>query len=186
MRITNDFVFFYKDWLSNFQRTKIFVKINGKQHIFTSTEQAFMYEKAIFFNDYEIANLIYDNNNPNECRKLGRQVNGYNDEEWSKVRYDIFYKYNLLKYTQDKKLQEKLLDKKFDHKIFVEASPIDRIWGIGYVEDDDRIEYREFDWGRNYLGKIITNIRNRILQNKLEDPNWNIYNYWGKGDESDR
>ena len=175
MKITDEYVFFYKDWLSNYQRTKIFVKINGKQHIFTSTEQAFMFEKAMFFNDYEIANLIYHNDNPNECRKLGRQVHGYNDEEWSKVRYDIFYKYNLLKYTQDISLQKKLLDPKFDDKIFVEASPIDRIWGIGYSEDDDRIEYNESSWGKNYLGRILTNIRRRFKENKIDDPNWNIY-----------
>lgn len=175
MKITDKYVFFYKDWPSNFQRTKIFVKINGKQHIFTSTEQAFMYEKAMFFNDYEIANLIYHNDNPNECRKLGRQVHGYNDEEWSKVRYVIFYKYNLLKYTQDQKLQEKLLDPKFDNKIFVEASPIDRIWGIGYSEDDNRIEHNESSWGKNYLGRILTNICKRIKENKVNDSNWNIY-----------
>ena len=183
MRITDNYIFFYKDWPSNFQRTKIFVKINGKQHIFTSTEQAFMFEKAMFFDDYEIANLIYHNDNPNECRKLGRQVHGYNDEEWPKVRYDIFYKYNLLKYTQDKKLQEKLLDPKFDNKIFVEASPIDKIWGIGIGEDVDNIEDLEYKWGRNLLGKIITNIRNRIKQNKVYDYNWNIYNYWGTNDK---
>lgn len=184
MRITDEYVFFYKDWPSNFQRTKIFVKINGKQHIFTSTEQAFMYEKAMFFNDYEIANLIYHNDNPNECRKLGRQVHGYNDEKWNIVRYEIFYKYNLLKYTQDKKLQEKLLDPKFDNKIFVEASPIDKIWGIGISEDNDP-EYKEHEWGRNFLGKIITNIRTRIKKNKINDSLWNIYDYWGNGNETD-
>lgn len=179
MRITDNYIFFYKDWPSNFQRTKIFVKINGKQHIFTSTEQAFMYEKAIFFDDYEIANLIYHNDNPNECRKLGRQVHGYGDDEWSTVRYEIFYKYNLLKYTQDKKLQEKLLDPKFDNKIFVEASPIDKIWGIG-ISENNNPEYKEDTWGRNFLGKILTNIRARIKQNKINDVDWNIYSYDGK------
>lgn len=181
MRITDDYIFFYKDWLSNYQRTKISVKINDKQHIFTSTEQAFMFEKALFFNDYETANLIYNNDNPAECKKLGRLIKGYDDNAWAKVRYDIFYKYNLLKYTQDKKLQEKLLDSKFNNKIFAEASPIDRIWGIGISEDNDP-EYKEYDWGRNFLGKIITNIRNRIKQNKVYDSNWNIYDYYGYND----
>ena len=76
-----------------------------------------------------------------------------------------------------------LLDPKFDGKVFVEASPIDKIWGVGY--DENNAEYNEFQWGRNYLGKIITNIRNRIKQNKLNDPNWNIYDYWGNNDETD-
>jgi len=194
MKITDEYVFFYKDWLSNYQRTSFVANIDdilGKtdglmKELFTSTEQGFMFIKALYFNDLKTASKIIKTNNPAECRKLGRQVKGYNDEAWDKIRYDVFYYLNLEKYKQDRQLQYLLLDKKFDHKIFVEASPIDRIWGVGYAEDDDRIEYREFDWGRNYLGKIITNIRNRILLNKLEDPNWNIYNYWGKGDESDR
>lgn len=186
MKITNDYVFFYKDWLSNYQRTNIHINWKGTKYTFSSTEQGFMFIKALTFGDNETAQQILATNKPNDTRLLGRKVKNYNDKEWDKVRYDIFYMLNLEKYTQDKNLQERLLDKKFDHKIFVEASPIDRIWGIGYAEDDDRIEYREFDWGRNYLGKIITNIRNRILLNKLEDPNWNIYNYCGKGDEGDR
>ena len=93
---------------------------------------------------------------------------------------------NLIKYTHDKKLQERLLDPKFDDKVFVEASPIDRIWGIGYDENDPNIEYNEHKWGRNYLGTILTNIRNRIKQNKINDPNWNIYDYWGNNDKTDK
>lgn len=180
MRITDDYVFFYKDWLSNYQRTNF----EYKDHDFTSTEQAFMYMKAMFFQDYESAINILDSKTPNEARLLGRKVKGYDDKKWSEVRYKIFYELNLIKYTTDKKLQRMLLDQKFDGKVFVEASPIDKIWGVGY--DEYQAEYNEFQWGRNYLGKIITNIRNRIKQNKLDDPNWYIYDYWGKNDETDK
>ena len=186
MRITDNYVFFYKDWLSNYQKTKFWPdQDEAPLMYFTSTEQAFMYAKALFFNDYEIANLILNTDNPNRCRQLGRYVRGYNDKEWDKVRYEIFYKYNLMKYTQDEKLQKMLLDPKFDGKVFVEASPIDNIWGIGIGEDVENIEDLEYKWGRNLLGKIITNIRNRIKQNKVYDSNWNIYDYWGKNDETD-
>ena len=186
MRITDNYVFFYKSWLSNYQKTNIKVIWKDNEYNFVTTEQGFMFIKALTFGDDKTAKKILNTEDPNICRKLGRQVKGYNDKEWAKVRYDIFYMLNFEKYTQDKELQKKLLDPKFDNKIFVEASPIDRIWGVGYGENDDRIEYREFDWGRNHLGRIITNIRNRILLNKIEDPNWNIYDYWGKGDESDK
>lgn len=192
MRITDNYVFFYKDWLSNYQKTKFYPNkdiwpyTDTNHSYFTSTEQAFMYEKAMFFGDYEIANLILNNDNPAECRRLGRHVHNYDDKKWESVRYGIFYKYNFLKYTQDKKLQKMLLDPKFDNKIFVEASPIDRIWGIGIGEDVDNIEDLEYKWGRNLLGKIITNIRNRIKQNKVYDSNWNIYDYWGHNDATDK
>ena len=174
MRITDEYVFFYKDWLSNYQRTKFDVEWNGVKYTFTSTEQGFMYIKAITFGDNVTAQKILNTDDPNRCRKLGRQVKGYNDAEWAKIRYDVFYTLNWAKYTQDKKLQEKLLDPQFDGKKFVEASPIDKIWGIGYAEDNPNIEFTDMYWGKNYLGRILTNIRKRLKSAKGSD-DWNIY-----------
>lgn len=174
MKITDEYVFFYKDWLSNYQRTKFDVEWNGVKYTFTSTEQGFMYIKAITFGDNVTAQKILNTDDPNKCRKLGRQVKGYNDAEWAKIRYDVFYTLNWAKYTQDKKLQEKLLDPQFDGKKFVEASPIDKIWGIGYAEDNPNIEFTDMYWGKNYLGRILTNIRKRLKSAKGSD-DWNIY-----------
>lgn len=174
MKITDEYVFFYKDWLSNYQRTKFDVEWNGVKYTFTSTEQGFMYIKAITFGDNVTAQKILNTDDPNRCRKLGRQVKGYNDAEWAKIRYDVFYTLNWAKYTQDKKLQEKLLDPQFDGKKFIEASPIDKIWGIGYAEDNPNIEFTDMYWGKNYLGRILTNIRKRLKSAKGSD-DWNIY-----------
>ena len=174
MKITDEYVFFYKDWLSNYQRTKFDIEWKGVKYTFTSTEQGFMYIKAITFGDNVTAQKILNTDDPNRCRKLGRQVKGYNDAEWAKIRYDVFYTLNWAKYTQDKKLQEKLLDPQFDGKKFVEASPIDKIWGIGYAEDNPNIEFTDMYWGKNYLGRILTNIRKRLKSVKGSD-DWNIY-----------
>lgn len=175
MKITDEYIFFYKDWLSNYQRTNFTVEWKGTTYTFTSTEKGFMYIKAITFGDSVIASKIMKTNNPAECRKLGRQIKGYDDAAWAKIRYDVFYILNLAKYTQDKELQKKLLDPKFDGKKFVEASPIDKIWGIGYDENNPNIEFNQMYWGKNYLGRILTNIRRRFKENKINDPNWNIY-----------
>lgn len=160
MRITDKYVFFYKDWLSNYQRTDFDFpsKLCPIWH-FTSTEKAFMYFKAIYFKDYEIADRIMQIDNPDECRKLGRKVKNFDDVKWEKVRYKIFDELNYQKYTQDSNLREKLLDPKFDNKIFVEASPIDLIWGVGLDENNPLIDDKENWKGKNYLGRIITNIR---------------------------
>lgn len=174
MKITDEYVFFYKDWLSNYQRTKFDIEWKGVKYTFTSTEQGFMYIKAITFGDNVTAQKILNTDDPNRCRKLGRQVKGYNDAEWAKIRYDVFYTLNWAKYTQDKKLQEKLLDPQFDGKKFVEASPIDKIWGIGYAEDNPNIEFTDMYWGKNYLGRILTNIRKRLKSAKGSG-DWNIY-----------
>lgn len=182
MRITDKYVFFYKDWLSNYQRTRFKINIdrllNKEYHImceeFTSTEQAFMFIKALYFNDLNTAKKIKITDHPGDCRKLGRQVQNYNDSKWSKVRYNIFYELNLSKYCQDKNLQKKLLDSQFDNKIFVEASPIDRIWGVGLDENNPLIDDKENWRGTNFLGKILTEIRQKIKEGYIQEDDTNI------------
>lgn len=174
MKITDEYVFFYKDWLSNYQKTNFTVEWKGTTYTFSSTEKGFMYIKAITFGDLATASKIMKTDDPNQCRKLGRQVKGYKDSEWEKIRYDVFYTLNWAKYNQDKELQKKLLDPQFDGKKFVEASPIDKIWGIGYAENNPNIEYAQIYWGKNYLGRILTNIRKRLKSAKGSD-DWNIY-----------
>jgi len=162
MRITDKYVFFYKDWLSNFQRTSFKHHVDNKEYTFTSTEQAFMFYKACTFGDNDIAQQILSTNHPNEARLLGRKVKNYDDKVWDKIREQVFYSLNLSKYTQDKKLQKMLLDSKFDGKIFVEASPIDRIWGVGLDENNPLIDDEDNWKGRNLLGNILTRIRKHL------------------------
>ena len=165
MKITDKYVFFYRDWLSNYQRSNFtWDPFNtGKLIRFYTTEQAFMYYKAVFFGDIETANKILKTEHPAECKKLGRLVKNYNDEKWNKIRYRVFYDANLQKYTQDKKLREKLLDPQFDNKLFVEASPVDRIWGIGYDEFAALKLDAYKNWGQNLLGKLLTQIRTELI-----------------------
>ena len=50
----------------------------------------------------------------------------------------------------------------FDEKTFVEASPVDSIWGICLPMGTDEID-DERNWhGRNLLGKVITDVRRQI------------------------
>lgn len=164
MKITDKYIFFYKDWLGNYQTTDfMYPSIKTPIFNFTSTEQGFMYFKALYFEDYTKADEIYNTlNNPGKCRRLGRQVEGYDEESWSKIRYSVFEDLIYQKYLQDKELQRQLLAPEFDGKLFVEASPIDKIWGIGMDENNPNL-LDESKWlGLNYLGRIITNVRARI------------------------
>lgn len=168
MRITDKYVFFYKDWLSNYQKTNFYLPSKECPiFAFRTTEQAFMYFKALCFKDFKTAEEIYNcGENPDKCRQLGRRVMWYNDEVWSIVRYKLFYELNYQKYSQDNKLKDKLLNPQFDDKTFVEASPIDKIWGVGLDENNPLID-DESNWkGKNYLGQILTNIRKK-LKNEL-------------------
>lgn len=171
MKITNKYVFFYKDWLSNYQATDFYYPSKGTPIFnFTSTEQGFMYFKALYFEDYEVADQIYNTlSNPGVCRKLGRQVKDYDENSWDRVRYGIFYDLIYQKYLQDKNLQEKLLSPEFDNKLFVEASPIDKIWGIGMDENNPLILDQKNWKGKNYLGQIITDVRDTLIKKIRRD-----------------
>ena len=172
IRLTGKYAFFYTEWPSNFYKTHFKWRAFGEEHDFFCTEQAFMWAKAKYFNDNDIAvKILLEQDNPMVCKQLGRQVRKYVDSWWSLVRYGFMRDVNYEKYVQDLALRTKLLDFKFDNKIFVEASPKDIIWGIGLAQDDPGIA-NESNWhGQNLLGKVITQVRDEIIhdfgRNKL-------------------
>ena len=70
------------------------------------------------------------------------------------------------KFTQNSELGVKLLAPKLKGKHFVEASPYDRIWGIGLHEEDvdanDELKWK----GQNLLGKTLDRVRQKLIQNE--------------------
>lgn len=159
-RITDTHVFFWGSVFSNWY----ICEFEYKGHKFYNTEQAFMWEKAIYFNDKEIAELILATPNPKENKKLGRNVRGFDDQKWAMVSYIIMTAVNLEKYLQYPNLKKILLST--DNKMLVEASPYDKIWGIGLSKDDDDC-LDETKWlGLNLLGKALMMVRKTIIENE--------------------
>lgn len=159
MRVTDKHVYFWGEFLSNWYPARFTEAREGKTLEFHNSEQYFMYEKAKAFGDEETAmRILFEGSNPKQAKSLGRKVKGYSDEVWDKMRYKVMVRANLLKYLQNKDLEKLLLNEEFDGKNFVEASPIDRIWGIGCDEAtalDD-----ESNWnGQNLLGKALDEVR---------------------------
>lgn len=155
-RETDTHLYFLRGILSNFE--KCYIKYKG--HLFATTEQAFMWEKAIFFNDHEIAGRILKEENPAKAKKLGREVKNFDDSKWSKVCYEIMYKINYEKYFQNTRLKNILLNT--DDKMIIEANPRDTRWAIGLSAEDDRV-LDESQWqGENLLGKVLMQIRDEL------------------------
>lgn len=164
--VTEKHAFFYTEWPSNFFRapfdyTSMFF---GETNHFFCTEQAFMHEKALCFGDLATARKILSAMTPMAAKELGRQVKPFDTDEWEKHRYKVMLAVNLEKYRQNPEVARKLLDKRFDGRTFVEASPIDGIWGIrlpmGAPGIDDESNWR----GRNLLGKAITDVRDILIK----------------------
>ena len=155
-RETNTHLYFLRGVLSNFE--KCYIKYKG--HLFATTEQAFMWEKAVFFNDRESANKIIKEENPAKAKKLGREVKNFDDSLWSKVCYDFMYKVNYEKYSQNTRLKNILLNT--GDKILVEANPRDFRWSCGLEANDPNIENKK-DWpGENLLGEVLMQIRQEL------------------------
>jgi len=167
IRVTNKYAFFYTEWPSNFYKTNFKWKAFNEEHCFFCTEQAFMWAKAKYFKDETTAKqIILEKLNPLICKRLGRKVKNYIDSEWEKTRYEMMLKPNIERFYQDIVLRNKIIDSKFNGLIFVEASPYDKIWGVGLDQNDPKID-DEKNWkGRNLLGKVITETR-RIIIDKL-------------------
>ena len=163
MRVTNKHIFFWGEWPSNWFPCRFTLEQNGKKLEFFNSEQYFMWMKAKTFKDETIAmQILLDGHNPKAAKSLGRKVKNYDDKVWNEKRYDVMVEANMLKYSQNEDLKEKLLDGKLKGKGYVEASPIDHIWGIGLHEKDPLID-DEKNWnGQNLLGKCLDEVREKL------------------------
>lgn len=159
---TDTHVYFWTNWLSNFKVCKIVDPVTKIE--FASTEAAYMWCKARFFNDTETCDLLASgvsvSMTPREAKNLGRVVKNYHDDLWDCVRYGYMVYVNYLKYTQNDDLKAKLLAT--GDRVLVEASPNDLIWGVGLFANDPLI-LDDKNWkGRNLLGNALMEVRNKI------------------------
>lgn len=168
MNVTKKHILFWGEWPSNWYRAEFDseMMVNGEKknlHFF-NTEQYFMYVKAIVFADYDTADKILATKDPKKAKALGREVKGYDDKVWNEMRYKVMVDANKLKYSQNEDLKKLITSDDFKGKGFVEASPVDKIFGIGLHESDPLAD-DEKNWkGRNLLGKALDEVRNWLLK----------------------
>ena len=128
---------------------------------FPTAEHWMMYQKACLFGDTVIAEKILTVTHPANAKKLGRQVKGFKQDIWEEHRMNIVVEGNVLKFSQHPDLADFLI--KTGHRILVEASPVDRIWGIGLAKDKPNIE-NPYTWkGLNLLGFALMEVRGLLV-----------------------
>ena len=120
-----------------------------------------MYKKAMLFNDYEVAEMIMQQNDPRKQKFLGRQVRGFDHEVWMAACQDIMVPALVSKFTQDTYSLNCMLDSV--GTTIVEASPYDKVWGIGMAKTDPRAtDPTQWD-GQNLLGIVLMKARDEIV-----------------------
>jgi ribA/ribD-fused uncharacterized protein len=131
-------------------------------HIYASAEHFMMAEKARLFNDEDNRLKILQTSSPKTAKQIGRQVRGFNEHTWEQNRFRLVIEGNLAKFTQNPELGKFLL--RTGDKVLVEASPRDKIWGIGLAADDERSQNPELWRGLNLLGFALMEVRHRVVQ----------------------
>ena len=138
--------------------------IDGTEY--SCAEQFMMAEKARMFRDEEMLAKIMEASHPKEMKAYGRAVRNFDKDRWDSSCYEIVTRGNEAKFSQNPKLWAYLM--KTRNRILVEASPRDRIWGIGMGKSNPDAQ-NPLKWrGRNLLGFALTEVRDQLLK-KEED-----------------
>ena len=125
--------------------------------IFSSMEQFMMYQKAICFEDNDIAQKILKTENVAYIKELGRLISNYNENYWNGIRQIIVFVGLMAKFSQNESLKRQLQET--EHSILAECAVKDKIWGIGLsMGDPDRLEISKWK-GHNLLGYTLMMVR---------------------------
>ncbi len=136
--------------------------MDTKEKEFCCAEQFMMAAKAVLFQDWKILDSIMQSKNPKQIKALGRKVNHFNEKVWNQNCQTIVYQANLAKFSQNEELKKLLLAT--GSSILAEASPYDKIWGIGLTSKDKRAQNPKQWLGTNWLGQALMKVRTELAK----------------------
>jgi ribA/ribD-fused uncharacterized protein len=126
-----------------------------------TAEHWMMAEKARLFGDEKALAQILAVHGPGDAKAKGKQVKGFVEAEWEARRFEIVVQGNVHKFSHAPRLRKYLLEET-EGQVLVEASPVDRVWGIGLAQDDPRAT-KPAQWrGLNLLGFALMEARERL------------------------
>ncbi|MER6998003.1 NADAR family protein [Streptomyces sp. NPDC000410] len=127
---------------------------------YATAEHWMMAAKARLFRDPEAERKAVEAANPALAKKAGRLVRGFSDEIWERERFGIVVEGSVHKFAHHADLRDFLLST--GDRVLVEASPLDRVWGIGLAADDERAHDPSRWRGLNLLGFALMEARERL------------------------
>lgn len=132
--------------------------VNGQRY--PTAEHFMMAEKAALFGDEATRARILVAPSPGTAKALGRQVRGFDEARWAAHRFETVVRANTAKFEQNSACGDVL--RSTGARVLVEASPVDRIWGIGLAQDDERAR-NPIRWrGLNLLGFALMQVRSAL------------------------
>lgn len=138
--------------------------------MYNCCEQYMMAQKALVFKDIETHDEIMKTPHPADQKALGRKIKNFDKVTWEAIAKSVVYRANTAKFNQHKHYYDDLMAT--GETLLVEASPEDPIWGIGLSENDPRA-LDEAQWlGTNWLGEIITHVREDL---RFDKQTWEMF-----------
>lgn len=128
--------------------------------VFATAEHYMMWRKATLFGDHTTALKILDAPHPHAAKALGGRVASFDQQVWDEHRVPIVVAGNLAKFRQHPTLAAFLVNT--GRRVLVEASPVDRIWGIGLTRDDPAATDPNQWHGLNLLGFALMQVRDTL------------------------
>lgn len=159
------FVFFWHEYTENGHFSQWYPApfvVEGIRYF--HNEQYMMAKKALLFKDTRTYNKIMAESDPATCKALGKSAANFNQYLWDSCKEEIIYNANYAKFSQNPELKTALLAT--GDAIIAEASPYDKIWGIGLKATDPDSQNPKKWQGRNLLGKALMRVREELKQQK--------------------
>ncbi|WP_266390431.1 NADAR family protein [Streptomyces canus] len=127
---------------------------------YATAEHWMMAAKARLFEDQEAEHRVLAAGSPAQAKNVGRLVRGFDEQTWRRERFGIVVEGSVHKFAAHEGLREFLLNT--GDRVLVEASPMDRVWGIGLAADDEAAGDPERWRGPNLLGFALMEARHRL------------------------
>ena len=128
--------------------------------LYRTAEHWMMAQKARLFGDPEAERAAVDAPNPALTKAAGRTVRDFDDEVWVRERFEIVVRGNVHKFGAHPDMRDYLL--RTGSRVLVEASPRDRVWGIGMGAGNENAEQPAAWRGLNLLGFALMEARERL------------------------
>ncbi|WP_427765255.1 NADAR family protein [Streptomyces sp. DSM 41931] len=129
---------------------------------YATAEHWMMAAKARLFGDAEGERRVLAAGHPSEAKKAGRLVRGFDEGIWRRERFGIVVTGSEHKFAAHGGLRSFLLGT--GDRVLVEASPVDRVWGIGLAADDEAATDPARWRGPNLLGFALMEARRRLRE----------------------
>ena len=133
---------------------------------FRTAEHAMMWAKANLFDDHQAMLAILETRDPWTAKAIGRQVMGFSDQLWDDNSYKFVRDICVAKFSQSDRLKKWMLAHHPD-TVFVEASPIDYIWGVKLDEQNYNVRNMKTWRGYNLLGYALTEAMRVIRKDEM-------------------